>query len=159
MNDPNAYRPAAAVKTPSNSSTSSLVANNTPAVMAKEVNPNGLPLTYGTSFQIKGGAVNPALSTTVAPRLYEAAASPAVVRGNYAIQIAAYGNTTNAERQVAALRSQGLSNVFVNSVTKSDGSTLNRVLVGPFVELTDAQVQNSLLQKDRNLAGIVTQLR
>ncbi len=76
----------------------------------------------------------------------------------YGVQLGAFRNYGNAQRQVASLQQRGLSGVFIQEDRRSDGSVLNRVVVGPYQTMGTAQQQLRMLQSQYQLEGIVMQL-
>lgn len=109
---------------------------------------NAAPAIYGTPVQ--AAAVAPVQEVQVVSNK---------IQHGYGIQLAAYGNMGNAQRQVQSLQSQGVDNIYIASVSKSDGTTINRVMVGPFANAGMAQKSADELLRTRQLSGIVTKLR
>ncbi|MEM9837330.1 MAG: SPOR domain-containing protein [Bacteroidota bacterium] len=164
--DPNAYRPA-------QYSNRTIPATVTPAPRTAASTPYPQPAVIQREVTDNNTAYRSVPTYTKAPATYSrptavpAAPAPVVekqvtnnaVNQGYAIQLAAYGNIEYATRQVRNLQANGLDNVFVASVQKTDGSTLNRVFVGPFANMSVAQSSAKQLQQNKQLKGIVIRLQ
>lgn len=163
QNDPNAYRPATMT-----AKSGTAVAPTTrrvldqpavvrPAVVEREVTTNA------AVYQVYGQAAPAVYERTPVPAELAPVSEVQVATNNinqgYAIQLAAYGNTENAMRQVRALQARGVDNIYLASVAREDGSTLNRVLVGPFTDMVTAQASADDLQTAKSISGIVVKLR
>lgn len=77
----------------------------------------------------------------------------------YGVQLGAYSNYGNAQRQVISLQERGLKEVFIREDRRADGSVLNRVVVGPFPTIGSAQQQLQQIQSQFSLKGIVMRLQ
>ncbi|PHI21164.1 hypothetical protein CEQ90_03855 [Lewinellaceae bacterium SD302] len=162
-NDPVAYQPA----TYENRSVSQPTAyqppvyNNasqtakSPAVVRREVPVSNTPAYQPVSANAQPTAYARA---NVAP-VNEVKVSANQVQRGYAIQLAAYGNLENAQRQVRSLQNQGVENIYVATVNRADGMTLNRVMVGPFTDAALAQRTADDLLSRKQINGIVTRLQ
>lgn len=164
--DPNAYRPASRADADyrgGNGLTvkAGLDTDARPAVMAREVAVNNprvvAPIAYNP----------PANQPRATPTTYNNAADLAPLnevqvasntQRGYAIQLAAYSNAENAIRQVRSLQAQGVEKVYVASVSRADGSTLNRILVGPFADRASAQLNADDIARQKQMGGIVVKL-
>ncbi len=67
--------------------------------------------------------------------------------GTYLLQVASLQNPKDAERFKARLVTMGLM-VSVQPYQRADGVIWNRVLVGPFTNLADAERQQQALHHD-----------
>jgi rare lipoprotein A len=167
--DPNAYRPATLteksgaviIAPPVRRQFDQSSATVRPAVIEREVATNTsayqvysqpAPTTYARR---QVAVPTPA---EVAPVSEVQVATNNVSQG-YAVQLASYGNVENAMRQVRALQARGVDNIYLASVPRTDGSTLNRVLVGPFPDMATAQSNADGLQANKKINGIVVKLR
>lgn len=92
----------------------------------------------------KGALANPAATTSA--------------DGNYSVQLAAYNNKDYAVRRVSELRDKGLSDVFYRTVTKSDGEVINRVYVGNYANVNEAQAAVKVIEGKFELLGIVAKM-
>ncbi len=164
--DPYAYLPAAQAETNQRGGNGfmakgGLDTDSRPAVMAREVavnNPRVVsPIAYNP----------PANQPKAVPTVYNNAADLAplsevqVASNNqkgYAVQLAAYSNAENAIRQVRSLQAQGVEKVYVASISRADGSTLNRILVGPFADRASAQMSADDIARQKQMGGIVVKL-
>ena len=74
-----------------------------------------------------------------------------------AIQLGAFGNASNANRQLQNIRRQGLSDAYIVQ-RRSGTKTLNKIVVGPFNNRSDAQIylQNTVRSRYRMDGYIVT---
>lgn len=166
--DPNAYRPATStaksgtiiaqpVRRPLDQSSTA----SRPAVIQREVTTNApsYPV-YGQPAPTTYARTPVAVPTPaeVAP-VSEVQVATNNVNQGYAVQLASYGNVENAMRQVRALQARGVDNIYLASVPRTDGSTLNRVLVGPFPDMATAQFNADGLQSEKKINGIVVKLR
>lgn len=145
--DPYAYQ-AARTQTVQTPSVYSGYEMNKPVATQREVD----PAQYSNSTYTQ-----PVSSPAVAPVNEVQIASNTVSQG-YAIQLAAYGNEENAKRQVRSLQNQGVEQIYITSVTKTNGATINRVMVGPFSTAEAAQTAANSLERNRQITGIVTKL-
>lgn len=138
------------------------------AIAQREVN---VPIQQNRSGYIVPGNNEAAPVTTYSQVYVPANAAPvgATMKGvsvsptnttqrGYGIQLAAYGNLANAQRQVLALENQGVENIYVATVNRADGMVLNRVMVGPFPDAASAQYTADQLVKEKQIKGIVTRL-
>ena len=168
QSDPNAYRKATLteksgaviappVRRPLDQSSTTV----RPAVIEREVTTNApsYPV-YSQSAPATYARVPVAVPTPaeVAP-VSEVQVATNNVNQGYAVQLASYGNVENAMRQVRALQARGVDNIYLASVPRTDGSTLNRVLVGPFPDMATAQSNADGLQSEKKINGIVVKLR
>lgn len=162
--DPVAYRPASRTDADhrgGNGFTSKgLDTDNRPAVVAREVAVNHPRI-------VASAVYTPPATQNESPTTYNNAAALAPLsevqvasnkQKGYAIQLAAYSNAENAIRQVRSLQAQGIENIYVASVSRSDGSTLNRILVGPFTNRASAQDNADQIARQKQMGGIVVQL-
>jgi DedD protein len=65
--------------------------------------------------------------------------------GSYVLQIASYGSQADAQARVETLKSQGVSNAFVEPATVNDKPTF-RLRVGPFDSNSAAQAAQARLR-------------
>ncbi len=157
--DPNAFRPATAATDHRGGNgfvTKGGEADARLGVIQKEVTvnkPSAGPTTYAYS---SAAVASPTYSTAAAP-LNEVPAANSQ-RAHYAVQLAAYGNAENAIRQVRSLQAQGIEKVYVASVSRPDGSSLSRVLVGPFADRGSAQISADDIARQKQMGGIVVKL-
>jgi cell division septation protein DedD len=77
----------------------------------------------------------------------------------FAVQLGSYGQFSNAERHVVSLQHKGFNNVFVYQEKKADGSLINRVIVAPFTNVTEAQNYLTDLRTYHSMDGVVVQMR
>jgi cell division septation protein DedD len=95
---------------------------------------------------------------TVDPSGRPVAVSPSVLRGNpYTIQVAALADPANVERLSKELRPIGP--VSTRTVAKAGGATVQRIRVGSFSRLEEAQKafeQLAKFCKDRGLESYIT---
>ncbi|NRA47748.1 MAG: septal ring lytic transglycosylase RlpA family protein [Phaeodactylibacter sp.] len=114
------------------------------------------PQSYG---QVGGSLASRApAGATVATAAPAASTSSAntLPRGTsgYAVQVGSYRNTENAARQVKALEAQGLNNVFIMNT-----NGLQKVIIAPFPNKTDAQSYLDDLRRSFLIDGLVTMIR
>ena len=109
------------------------------------------PTVPGTQQAARGGDAGPTPATAV-----RTTAVPAP--GTYAVQLAAYNNETYAQRRVEELQQQGIADVYLRAMTKPSGEVINRVYVGTFVNVTEAQAAARAIQGKYDIAGIVAKL-
>ncbi len=76
----------------------------------------------------------------------------------YGVQLGAYGDQRNAHRQVVDLQQRGLDNVFIKEEFKADGGKLNRVIIGPYSTIADAQEEMRRLTSGFGTRGMVLRL-
>lgn len=169
-NDPTAFRPASSADrnayeratlspapTTASRQTTTLEPYR-PAVIQKEVVGNSRPPVY-PNYNPGPSVYQPSRTATELAPVSEVQVASNPIQNGYAVQLAAYGNAANAMRQVRSLQAQGIDNIYLASVARPDGSTLNRVLVGPYTDMGNAQSAADNLKRDRQLTGIVIQLR
>jgi rare lipoprotein A len=77
----------------------------------------------------------------------------------FAVQLGSYGQFANAERHVVSLQKKGFNNVFVYQEKKADGNLINRVIVVPFTNVTEAQNYLADLRTYHLMDGVVVQMR
>lgn len=159
-NDPTAHMPATYANQPTTTAKSpanygSYANSNAPAVVSREV-----PVATSPAFQpvVRNQEQPVAYSRANVAPVNEVQVSSNQVRQGYAIQLAAYGNLENAKRQVRSLQNQGVNNIYVATVNRADGMTLNRVMVGPFADAATAQRTADDLLTRKQINGIVTRL-
>lgn len=75
----------------------------------------------------------------------------------FTVQLGAYGSLINAERQVQALRTMGLSNISI-LMPKTGQSALYRIIAGNFPVRLEAETYQRALLRDFRLSGFVLQL-
>ncbi|MBC6992999.1 septal ring lytic transglycosylase RlpA family protein [Neolewinella lacunae] len=99
------------------------------------------------------------MAKSVEPVAYAAptvqAASPVA---GYVVQIGAYNNELYAKNRVTQLAAAGLNNVFYLSSNKADGQVINRVYVGTFSSMAEAQTAANDIRNTHQIAGIVTRM-
>ena len=83
-------------------------------------------------------------STAVAMAILEGR-TPAAAGGQYVLQIASYGSQPDAQSRVEKLKSQGVSNAFIERATVNDKATF-RLRVGPFDSRSAAQAAQARLR-------------
>jgi len=71
--------------------------------------------------------------------------APAAASGQYVLQIASYGSQPDAQARVEKLKSQGVSNAFIENATVNDKPTF-RLRVGPFDSRSAAQAAQARLR-------------
>ncbi|NJB84640.1 rare lipoprotein A [Lewinella marina] len=138
-----------------------------PSVISREVQPQPIPAepalaaapeTYNrypvTPPQPTVPGSQQARGVDAAPAV-PAAAAPQTAAGDYAVQLAAYTNEAYALRRISELKEQGLTDVYYRSFTKDDGQVINRVYLGSYANVTEAQDAAKSLQEEYNLSGIV----
>ena len=143
--------------------------NPVPPAALDEASPKQ-PTTYNR-YAVARPAAAPATVTPPAPTVSAqqtarggeaiapaAAASTTAVKGEYAVQLAAYTNETYALRRVEELKAQGIQDVYFRAVTKPGGEVINRVYAGEFVNVTEAQAAAKEIQGKYNIAGIVAKM-
>ncbi|WP_367389239.1 septal ring lytic transglycosylase RlpA family protein [Lewinella sp. LCG006] len=107
--------------------------DNRPALVTKS----------GTSPVVSNGQVE-ILTTAISP---------------YAVQLASYGEFTNAERHVMALQAKGFNSIFVMQQQRPDGGIINRVIVAPFNSATDAHNYLAELRQYHQMEGLVVTMK
>lgn len=117
------------------------------------------PSSYGTAPATYNApqAYNPPAGMTARSVAAPTATTAAPVSG-YVVQLGAYSNEIYAKNRVDQLQKMGLSNVFYQSVQKSDGQLINRVYAGTFSTMAEAQQASKLIQGNYQIAGIVSSL-
>jgi DedD protein len=75
-------------------------------------------------------------------------------QGEWIVQLGSFANRTNADALLAKLQKQGF-NAFIESTANSQGSRINRILVGPQVNKQQAQQTAQALEQAVQLKGIV----
>ncbi|MCP9235799.1 septal ring lytic transglycosylase RlpA family protein [Lewinella sp. JB7] len=94
--------------------------------------------------------------TALPPAAAAAAAAPQ--QEAFAVQLGAYNNETYAQRRVAELKEQGLTDAFYRAFTKPDGQVINRVYSGSFGSVNEAQQAAQVIQGKYKLSGIVAKM-
>lgn len=130
------------------------------------------------SLQVMGSSdQNPRPDTRAVPQAYDAPGQDLSARGGrpaappeeqvailanevkgYAIQLGSYTEFSNAERRVVALQREGFNQVYVYPQTREDGSTLNKVIIAPFVSAAEAQQFLERLRASYQMDGLVIRL-
>lgn len=77
----------------------------------------------------------------------------------YGVQLGSYRDFGNAERHVVSLQRKGFNSLYVLQESRSDGSTINRVIVTPFTSITSAENYLADLQQYHQMAGLVVKMR
>ena len=100
---------------------------------------------------------------TVAPTQQARGGSPSAGRSvaaapSYAVQLAAYNNESYAQRKVSELQERGLDGAFYRSITKDGGEIINRVYVGTYANLTEAQAAVKEIKGQYAIDGIVAKM-
>lgn len=155
QNTNTAYNPAMP------SSTTLLPKSNTPAPSAQtfvKTVPETAPTSYSTYNQpIPSGYDQ--RTETFTPRGITQPEMPATtaVAFVFTVQLGAYGNLVNAERQVLALRNMGLANISI-LMPKTGQSALYRIITGNFPVRLEAETYQRALLRDFRLSGFVLQL-
>lgn len=147
---PTVARPSAAVGNSVSLRTAASVSPPSPTVPTYQSSRGvGGPTTYEgqPSFNLQPAQATNQLSN-----------GPSTNSGDYAVQLGAYSNEIYAQQRVSALSRQGMQNVFYRSMTKSDGQVINRVYVGSYVTVAEAQSAARQIQGQFNIAGIVTRI-
>ncbi|MGB3798623.1 MAG: RlpA-like double-psi beta-barrel domain-containing protein [Lewinella sp.] len=140
-------------------------ANDRPSVFTREVTnpapapaiseaPKGEPVAYDKTVSPPAPTVAPGAQQARGVADDESSAEQA----SFAIQLAAYNNETYAVRRVEELKEQGMSDVYYRSVTKEDGQVINRVYVGTYQNVNDAQSAARTIAGKYNITGIVSKL-
>jgi rare lipoprotein A len=117
-----------------------------------------------------GNPVNPSNQNDYRPAaVTKSASSPVVSNGQvdvlttaispYAVQLASYGEFTNAERHVMALKAKGFNSIFVMQQQRPDGGVINRVIVAPFNSATDAHNYLAELRQYHQMEGLVVSMK
>ena len=83
-------------------------------------------------------------------------AAPTATSGQYGIQLAAYGQIDNAQRQMDAYEKMGLADVSLYETKNNAGAVLFRLVIGPFASRTEAE--NRLQQVRSQVSGFVCRL-
>lgn len=136
-----------------------------PAVVGREVSPDQQQAYRGASYPTYNNGnqpitySRPVVTPTEAAPVTEVQVAANPQGQGYGIQLGAYGNAENAKRQILALQNRGVSQIYLVSVNRPDGSVLNRVMAGPYADMVQAQRAADNLQKQFQLTGIVTKLR
>ncbi len=76
----------------------------------------------------------------------------------YGVQLGAFRDYGNAERQIVSLQGRGLANLFIQQDKRPDGTTINRVITGPFQSVGHAQSYLASLQSGYGVEGVVLKL-
>jgi rare lipoprotein A len=117
-----------------------------------------------------GNAVNPPNQNNYRPAAVTKSASSPVASNSqvavlttaispYAVQLASYGEFTNAERHVMALQAKGFNSLFVMQQQRPDGGIINRVIVAPFNSATDAHNYLAELRQYHQMEGLVVTMK
>ena len=105
--------------------------------------PNNIPTGYGPS-----GQQNP---------LSSGLKTPDVKLGSIVIQLGAFGDLKNAQRQLNLLQNKGLNEAFIVETRRSN-KILNRIIVGPYQSTLAAERALSNLKKQYTVGAVVTTL-
>lgn len=132
----------------------------------------GVPVSQQTQAQSYGTVNEPQVNTRAAAQpsnyiTWEVPSQPTKVydmtetvqqEGRYAVQLAAYRNQVNAQRQLAAVRQKGISNAYLLEIMH-EGAKLYKVLSGPYGNKQMAMNQLSQYKQQLLLDGIVILLQ
>jgi len=111
-----------------------------------------IPQSYG-DLTAKGIATN-----DPPPVSYEATASTKLRNlTTYYVQVAAFGNYSNAERYQQNLMRRGISDIYPMQARKEDGSIIYRMRIGPYPNIAEANKQKQLLAREYRLKGLVVE--
>ncbi|MCB0640237.1 MAG: septal ring lytic transglycosylase RlpA family protein [Phaeodactylibacter sp.] len=114
------------------------------------------------------------MSTTMVPKTSEiptsygetsaAIASPAGIQRmpdgqtGYGVQVASYGNYSNAQRQIQSMQQRGVQNIYLKEARQYDGSVLYRVIVGIHQNRASAATLMQDLKMRHQVSGFVVNL-
>lgn len=123
-----------------------------------------------SGYDAMGNAINPSNQNDQRPAAVTKSGSSPVVSNSqvavlttaispYAVQLASYGEFTNAERHVMALQAKGFNSVFVMQQQRQDGGIINRVIVAPFNSATDAHNYLAELRQYHQMEGLVVSMK
>ena len=97
---------------------------------------------YGPNFTTKGEV------RVLNERLY-----------GYAIQLGSYSQISNAERHVMGLQTKGFNSLYVFPQQRSDGTTINRVIVAPFKSIRQAEDYLADLKRYHQMEGLIVNMQ
>lgn len=77
----------------------------------------------------------------------------------YAVQLGSYSQVANAERHVMGLQERGFNSIYVLQQRRTDGSTINRVIVAPFKSIRDAENYLGDLREYQQMEGLIIRMQ
>ena len=76
----------------------------------------------------------------------------------YGVQVASYGNYSNAQRQIQSMQQRGVNNIYLKEARQPDGSVLYRIIVGIHQNRSAAASQMQNLKMQYQVSGFVINL-
>jgi len=80
------------------------------------------------------------------------------IPGSFGVQIGSFSNYNNAITQINTLKSKSIETGLISVGQNADGSTLYRIILGPFSDRTSADMYKSSMKSTHKLTGFTVDL-
>ncbi len=111
----------------------------------------------------------PTTSVSTVPKAYDSMASKGesassssnsvyTIPNSFGVQVGSFSNYNNALNQMKALKNSAISNAMINLVQQSNGTTLYKIVLGPFADRASANAYKSSIKNNHKMAGFIVDL-
>ncbi len=80
------------------------------------------------------------------------------IPGSFGVQIGSFSNYNNAIAQINTLKNKSIETSLISVGQKADGSTLYRIILGPFADRASADMYKSSMKSTHKLSGFTVDL-